>query len=341
MKTSMASMFSFGEPYKSAEEASKAKRSSLLYLFAIIAVLSAVGLFVWYGSTLNTKAIFSGWPNLDGLILLILGAVLYYRFSRTGAVIVLVLALLKLLVHWAATGFGAPPGISVLVAVAAAQVTMTAFKVHEWEKNNSKLPRPKCAGLALAGASVLALVALVFPPVHLFYHINKHTSLTENGNSIVYQDSGDMYLISFPNTWQKVRPTDDFYGSVAFTPKDNASVRIEVERWEPWSVAAITLTSRDAFLKTIQDESAQYATENNLTVQSVEMIGSDKVNEARAIYAGADGSKQYTYYLYNRMWSRQTSNAIFYFWRLTAFEPKDAQAYDADIQLILNSFKVI
>lgn len=336
----MASTFSLGEPYKSAEEASKAKRSSLLGLFAIIAVLNAVGLFVWYGGTLNDKAIFAGWPNLDGLILLILGAVLYYRFSRTAAVIVLVLAALKFLAHWAATGFGAPPGLPILVAVAAAQVTMTAFKVHEWEKNNPKLPRPKWAGLALAGATLLSLIALVLPPFHLFYHINTYTSVTENGNMFTYYDAADRYSLSYPTTWQKVRPLDDYYGTVAVSPKDNANVRIEVERWTPWSVAAATMTSRDTFLKVIQDESAKYATENGLTVESVEMTGPDNVNEARAAYTAADGSKKYMYYVYDKTWSGRTSKSVYFFWRAIADVPKDAALYDSDVQLILNSLKV-
>lgn len=336
----MASMFSLGEPYKSAEEASKAARSSLLGLFAIIAVLGGIGLFMWYVSTFDNKALFTGWPNLDGLILLILGAVLYYRFSRTAAVIVLMFAIFKFLVQWAVTGFGAPPGLPILVAVAAAQVTMVSFKLHDWEKSNAKLPRPKYVGLALVGATVLMLVGLVFPPVHLFYHINTYTSVTENDNLFVYHDAADRYSISYPTTWQKVRPFDDYYGTVAISPKDNSAVRIEVERWQPWTVAPVAIVNRDAFLKTMQDESAQYAQEKGLTVESVEMTGPDEVNEARTVYTSADGSKVYMYYLYDRSWSRQTSDSAYYFWRLTATVPQNAPQYDAEARAILDSFEI-
>src|SRR5271166_4148397 len=129
----------FGKPFKTVDEAAKARRSALLGLCALTAMQAVIGLFFWWVSTQDLpSAVANAWPNLDSLALFVIAVIIYFSNSRIAAAILLALAALEF-VAWIplamSTGDFAPPGMKVLLAVVACQPAvqsiLSSFKIGE------------------------------------------------------------------------------------------------------------------------------------------------------------------------------------------------------------------
>src|SRR3989338_1672550 len=325
-----------GEPYKSVEEATKAKRAALIGLCAVVAVQAAAVLFFWWINTQSDSlSPLIAWPNFDGVLLFSAAIILYFTNSRIFAGLLLALAALELTVTWVlkatTTESLSPPGMALVLAVVAVQLVIAVFKTHNWQSvNNAKAPRSKWVMGALMVTSILMLTGFLVPPVHFWNHTRNAITLTGNAETLRYYEPLDKYSFEFPKAWKIEHPPLE-YGNVILHSDDGKDVSVSVERWSPWSIAPIVLFNKEAFLKMAQDEAEAYSAENQLTVESVEMVGPTNVNEARVEYTGLDGSKTYVYYLYDRAWSRQTSDAAHFFWRITAVVPKGAEQDDVAV----------
>ncbi len=341
----MSSLFSFGEPYKSAEEASKAKRSALLALCVVIVIQTAFYLFFWWITKFdNSMTQDMPSPHLDILLLLIFGTLLYLYNSRIIAGAFVALATLELVVTWAMkysiAGNINPPGMALVLFAVAAQIGMVVFKTHDFiQKNNAAPPRSKWVKWALIGAFVVSLIGFFYPAFDFLNHTRYQISITQNGDMVEYYEPADKYSLTFPSTWTYEHPGME-YGNVDLAHSDNPNVTIQVERWQPWSIAPVALFTKEAFLKMAQDEAAAYSSENDVTIDIVESLEPSNINKARVAYSGADGSKRYVYYVYDKAWSRQTSDAAYFFWRITVDVPKDALQHSAEAEGIAESFKV-
>ena len=335
----------FSKPFKTVDEAARARRSALLGLCALTAVQAAIGLFFWWVSTQDLPStVANAWPNLDSIALFIIAVVIYFSNSRIAAAILLALAALEF-VAWIpiamSTGDFAPPGMKVLLAVVACQVAFTVFKIRALTSGTDlKLPSSKLIVFALVLTFILELAAYLIPPTHFWHYTRFEIKHVTKGDMIEYYDPLDKYSFEFPNTWQFDQPPLS-YGSVNVSPSEDPDVTISIERWQPWSISPATLFSRDAFLTFARNEAATYSTQSKASINSVELVGPSNINEARVAYTELDGSKRYVYYIYDRGWSRQTSSSAFFFWRITATVPKTAlQQYDPAVQSILSSFKI-
>ena len=338
-------LFSLGESYKSTEEASGAKRRALLVLCAVIVFQTLVYLFFWWMSRFDNSNGFDPPSPIYDISLLILFAFLLYFFnSRVLATALVALAAIELFVTWvlkaSVTGNFVPPTMALNFVLIAIYVAVIVFKTYEWQqKSGEKAPRPKWVMLALVITVIVVLVGFFLPAFDFLIHTRYKVSLTEKGNVIEYYEPMDKYSLEFPTTWSYDHPPME-YGNVILARNETPDVSVRVERWQPWSIAPISIFNRDAFLKMAQDEADAYSEEKGATVEVVELIGPTSVNETRAIYRETDGSKTYVYYLYNRSWSRQTSDAAYFFWRLTATVPREALSATAEVETIMNSFKV-
>ncbi|MDO8513986.1 MAG: hypothetical protein Q7S50_00390 [bacterium] len=308
--------------------------------------IQAAGLLFFWWISVSSNALsvpILTWPNFDGLLLLIFAVILYFFNSRIIAVLLLIVAAYGLISTWmmkvSYTGNVTPPAMGLILAVVALQIALVVFKTYDWQKNNEKLPRSKWVMWALVAIFILTLAGFLLPPVHFWNHTRNEVTLTEKGTLIEYYEPLDKYTFEFPKDWMYDQPPLQ-YGNVTLNPRDDSNVTVQIERWQPWSIAPTALFNQDAFLKMASDEAATYGTENNLTVETVEMTGPSSVNEARVVYTELDGPKRYVYYIYDRAWSRQTSDSAYFFWRLTADVPKGSMRYDADVQSILSSFRI-
>ena len=343
----MSSLFSLGEPYKSAEEASKSKQSILLGLCLLAAIQVAGALFFWWISKFdNSISQNLPTPHLDILLLLIFGLFLYLYNSRVVASGLLAFATLELLVIWylkitTIGSFTTPPGMALILLGVAGQIAMVVFKTHEWiQKGNAKPSRSKWVKRALISTLVFAIGGYFYPAFDFINHTRYQVSVTEKGDLVEYYEPADKYSLEFPNTWDFEHPSME-YGNIDLARKDNKNVSVQVERWQPRNIAPVALFQRGAFLKIAQDEAVAYSEENGAAVETVEMTGSENVNEVRVIYKHADGSKRHVYYIYNKAWGRQTSHAAYFFWRLTADISSDSLRFEKEVEAILNSFKVV
>lgn len=335
-----------GKPYTSAEQAGKAKRSALLGLCLILVIQVAVGLFFWWISRLDNSLSSSGFttPQLDAIIVFIFAVYLYFKNSRIAAGILLALSVYGLVSTWilkyTTLGEISPPAIGLIMVVVAAQLAIAVFKTHAWEQaENPKPVRSKWVMWSLIGTFVLLIAGFFVPPMDFLLHTRYDVSIADKGNVFEYYEPLDQYTIEYPKTWGFEHPAME-YGNVILSPTDASNVTVKVERWQPWSIAPVQLFNKDAFLKMAQDEADAYSTENDLRIDSVELVEPSNVNKARVAYSGADGSKRYVYYIYNKAWSRQTSDAAYFFWRLTAEVPSGTTKYDAEAQAVLSSFVV-
>jgi hypothetical protein len=347
MMANMPSTSLFGQPYKSAEEAAKGKRLSLLTLCALIAAQMALLLFFWWASIYSPDVPETASASFDGLIFLAFAAVLYFFNSRVAAALLLIFVLFELIATWvmkgAATGNYSPPVMALFLTAASIQLAMAIFKTYSWEQTNHvKLPRSKWVGAALIATFFGVLAAYWVPLFH--FAVYTRGMLTDFGGSVEYHDSIDNYGFDMPKSWVPSY-TPLVYGTVELAPTYSATPRrsqVTIERWEPYTIAAANLFNKDAFLKMVQGEAKDYDSANNATTTTVALIGpaDSNVNAARAIHLHPDGSKTYLYYYYNRSWTRQTSKDAFYFWRVTANIAKDAPNDDAEFQDLIKSFRI-
>jgi hypothetical protein len=78
-----------------------------------------------------------------------------------------------------------------------------------------------------------------------------------------------------------------------------------------------------------------------VAIDVVEVLESPKeINKARVIFKGSDGSKMYIYYLYDKTWTRQSSDSAYFFWRLIAEIPGSSLEHEKEAVEILESFQV-
>src|SRR3989338_4401365 len=125
------SAFSLGEPYKSADEASKAKRNSVLGLCFLIAVQIPLILFFWWMSVNSTPSSLPVAAAFDELLLLIFATALYFRNSRVIAVLFVAFAAFELvstmILKISATGSYSPPAMGLFIFAISIQLAAVVF----------------------------------------------------------------------------------------------------------------------------------------------------------------------------------------------------------------------
>jgi flagellar basal body-associated protein FliL len=336
-----------GKAYGSADEAGKAKKSALLSLCILIGIQSIVGMFLWWvgisGNSVSSPVL--AWPNWDGILLLAFAFLLHFFNSRILASFFVLLAVIELCFMWAlkanATGDFSPPGMAVLLTIVAAQVFVMVFKSREWEKESGKTtPRSRWIVLALVLSTILTTAAFFVPPFHYLNYTRNDISLTEHADHVEYYDPLDDYAFVFPKTW-RFDHLPFQYGDVLLFADEDPLVTVQVERWQPWDISPALLVNSDAFLQMAQDEAYTYAEENDVAVDIVEVLESPKeVNKARVILKGSGGSRRYIYYLYDKTWTRQSSDSAYFFWRLIAEIPGSSLEHEKEAVEILESFQV-
>jgi hypothetical protein len=339
------------KPYTTADEAVKGKRTALFWLCGVIIFQAIAGpfLFFWIRTVglstgLNSIPIAS---ELDFLLLLTLTTILYFINSRIAAFILLIIAIFGLATVWWAKfttlGSFSPPVMSLILVAVAIQVALAIFKAHAWQKaNNTKLPRPKWVGVVLVITFVTTLTGLLILPVHFFLYTRSVTLIDLGGGmSYQYRDPLDHYGFDLPGEWT-INYVPFEYGTVELSPTTDQRVKVRIERWQPRDVIPAALFSKDSFLDFAHDGATKYSSENGTTIDTVDLIGPENsnINAARAVHFASDGSKKYFYYFDNRAWSRKTSESAWFFWRVTAYIPKDASHEDAEFQSLILTFRI-
>ena len=342
-------MFSLGEPYKSVDEAFKAKRNTLLGICFVLAVQSPLILFFWWISVTSTASQLPASPFVGSLFYLIFAVILYVWNWRLAASLLLAYAIFDFVATMAVkisvTGSFAPPAMGLIMLAITAQLAIVVFKTHAFQKAHGTYPARSKWVLAGIIVSVVTLLATEFVPAIHFRNYTGSSSLDDIGGFMAYKDSLDLYGFDFSKSWG-IRSVPMVYGAVEIgpiypnTPEKSAIVR--VERWTPWDVAPIALFKKEAFLKMAQDEATKYSTETKATVEKVELIGPEKsnINAARAIYVNTDGSKRYVYYYYDRAWERAKSKSAWFFWRVVADIPKGAPNDEAEFEWMIRTFRI-
>jgi hypothetical protein len=337
--------FQFIKTNKSAEEANKSQNYSLIALCIILSINALLLLFFWWISIASTsEPSVTVWPNYDGLIILVAIIILCFYNSRIASLL-FTLALLELVGGWiikvTELNDFSPPASALGFTIFSGLLAISVFRVHSFPKNiEAKERRSNAVIGVLAVAIILTSASFIIPPAHFWYHIKSEVILTNQGNLTEYYEPLDRYSFIFPKTWTFKQPFLQ-YGSVVLSPTDASGVSIQIERWGgPWNIAPISVVNKDAFLKMAQGEANTYASDNKLTVNSVEMTGPKNINEAYAVLSGVDGSQRYIYYIYDTSWSRQTSASDWFLWELTATIPASSISYASDTQSILTSFKI-
>lgn len=345
---SLGSEFSL-EPYKTAEEAGRAKKNILLTICGLIALQGPIFLFLWWISIQSIASQLPVLPTIENIFFLLVVVLLYYFNSRILASLLLAIISFGLVFTWinkvAITGDYAPPYITLLFAIVAVQLTISEFKLHAYRKtNNVPVPISKWVLAAIVGALLSLLIAYVVPIVHYWHYTRYQVQLTDFGSGIQYRDPLDGYGFDFSKTWLS-RPVTLEYGSVELFPAYSTvqpSALVKIERWTPWDVPAVSLLNRDAFLGMANDEATKYQNENGAVIHEVKLIGPDNstINAARAVYLNSDGSKRYIYYFYDKEWERQTSKKAWFFWRVIADIPQNSPNDEAEFESFIKTFRI-
>jgi len=330
-----------GKPIETAEQAAKARKKALLGLLIVASFQAALGILFWYLSTTDSPLNTNFAPIDAALLFLILAAFLYFYNSRIAALILAAIAIFNWVSYGLNTGDFLGSGIRIILLIIAIQVAVTVFKIHKWKKKgaNEKIPKSKAVIAAMIIASMLILGAIFVPPIHFLHYTRSQISLTEKGNVIEYNDHFDLYSFVFPKTWEFKHP-DMEYGAVHLHPMGNENITVKIERWTPWDVPAVALFNQDKFLEFAVNEANKYATETGAKVESVKIVALANINGPRAIYIHTDGYIEYVQYIYNRAWSRKTSDGAFFFWKITAKAPFEDKESRNVIENILSSFSI-
>ena len=333
----------FGGRIETIEQAIKAKRLAILGLLGLAVLQVGVGLFLWWASTVGTPIGIEVTPTNTAIIFFIIAVILYFFNSRIAAgalVVIVVVELGRWLLRGLSTGDFGGSGLRILLALIAFQVAVTFFKIHKLNKEGMKnFPRSKITITAMIITLVIIIGGVLIPPIHFLWHTETQVVISEKGNVVEYKDLADKYSFNFPTDWRFEHPPL-LYGSVHLNPSDNDNVSIKIERWQPFDVAPVALYKKDAFLDFAKNEAEAYKNANNVTIDSVEFVDLVNISSPRVIYVDADGAKKYVFYIYNRGWSRQTSDGDWFFWRITATVPKEFQQYEKNVESITSSFTV-
>jgi len=333
-----------GTPITSVEEAIKVKRNAILWLAGVSIFQALFGIFFWWISTRDSFASDIHYALIfSAFVTLVFGVVEYLWNSRIAAGIIGVLVLigvLEWLVGAISSGDYGGNGMRILWLIIAYTIISAVFRIHAWQKRtNTKLPRSKFLSTILAGTFFVILAALLIPPLHYSSYLKNDIKLTEEGEFTSYYDARDQYTFRFPKTWT-FKHIDYSYGSVVLFPEQEGASSIQIERWAPWDVAPVSFYNTTKFMEWAESESKRYAEENEATVESVQLVELGNIKVPRIIYTEADGSKQYVYYIYNRNWNRDTSDADFYFWRILVRIPKGFSEYEKAMEAVATSFRL-